>query len=132
MRIFLDFDGTVVEHEYPQIGPYNPGAFEVIEKLQQQDHEIILNTYRADCNDGTLEEAIEYLLAAPNIAPFSHILSKKRHPSPWSWENHLASGIIFLDDICKGIPMRPTSSGNADMVNWQKVDLELRKFRLYE
>ena len=43
-KIYLDFDGTCVEHRYPEIGKYNFGAIEVIEKLQQAGHNIILNT----------------------------------------------------------------------------------------
>jgi len=69
MKIYLDFDGTVVEHEYPEIGKYNKGAFKVIKKLQDAGHEIILNTYRADCNDGTLEAAKAYLDQATSIDP---------------------------------------------------------------
>ena len=34
MQIFLDFDGAVVEHYYPLIGFNNPGAKEVISKIQ--------------------------------------------------------------------------------------------------
>ena len=51
MQIFLDFDGTVVEHYYPLIGAYNPGCKEVISKLQQAGHEVILNTYRVEIDD---------------------------------------------------------------------------------
>ena len=46
MNIFLDFDGTVVEHKYPAIGKYNQGAFDVVKKLIDAGHNIILNTYR--------------------------------------------------------------------------------------
>ena len=34
MQIFLDFEGTVVEHFYPLIGAYNLGAKKVIARLQ--------------------------------------------------------------------------------------------------
>ena len=33
MIIYLDFDGTVVEHAYPQIGANNPDALKVIRRL---------------------------------------------------------------------------------------------------
>jgi hypothetical protein len=61
MYIILDFDGTVVEHKYPKIGRANPGAIGTILKLQKAGHRIILNTYRADCENGTLNHAIDYL-----------------------------------------------------------------------
>ncbi|MEN9968378.1 MAG: hypothetical protein RIR94_552, partial [Bacteroidota bacterium] len=44
MTIYLDFDGTVVEHAYPQIGAPNPHALRVIGKLQAAGHQFILNT----------------------------------------------------------------------------------------
>ena len=55
MLIQLDFDGTVVEFDYPKIGLLNPGSVEVIDKLRKAGHDIVLNTYRADLNDGTLD-----------------------------------------------------------------------------
>jgi predicted mannosyl-3-phosphoglycerate phosphatase (HAD superfamily) len=61
MQIFLDFDGTVVEHYYPLIDSYNSGAKEVISKLQCSGHDIIVNTYRVEIEDNSLQEAISYL-----------------------------------------------------------------------
>ena len=61
MLIQLDFDGTVVEFDYPKIGLLNEGSIEVVNKLRNAGHEIVLNTYRADLNDGTLEEAHVFL-----------------------------------------------------------------------
>ena len=61
MVIYLDFDGTVVEHQYPIIGQPNPNCFEVLDKLIKAGHKIILNTMRVEFQDGTLEEAISYV-----------------------------------------------------------------------
>ena len=68
MNIYLDFDGTVVEHDYPEIGKLNPGALEVIKKLQDAGHTIILNTMRVEFNDGTLEEASVASSTLPRIS----------------------------------------------------------------
>lgn len=58
MTIAVDFDGTIVEHEYPKIGKPIPFAIDVLKKLQYEDHHmLILWTVRA----GTLlDEAVEY------------------------------------------------------------------------
>ncbi|MGN0036818.1 MAG: BT0820 family HAD-type phosphatase [Bacteroidaceae bacterium] len=57
MNIAVDFDGTIVEHDYPRIGPELPFAIDTLKKLQQEQHRIILWTVR----EGTLlEEAVEY------------------------------------------------------------------------
>ena len=37
MIIYLDFDGTVVEHAYPENGELNPGSFETIQNYNLQD-----------------------------------------------------------------------------------------------
>lgn len=46
--IAIDFDGTIVEHIYPQIGKLKHSAKEVINKLFDEGHEIIIWTCR--CN----------------------------------------------------------------------------------
>lgn len=59
LTIAVDFDGTIVEHCYPQIGPEMPHAIEVLRELQDRGHRLILWTFR----DGVyLKNAVEYCL----------------------------------------------------------------------
>ena len=46
MLIAVDFDGTVVEHAYPDIGEELPHAVEVLKELVEAGHQIILWTCR--------------------------------------------------------------------------------------
>ncbi len=46
MIIAIDFDGTIVEHRFPEIGEPLPHAFEVMQALQEAGHKLILWTYR--------------------------------------------------------------------------------------
>ena len=47
MTIAVDFDGTIVTHEYPNIGKPIPFAIETLKKLQQEGHhQLILWTCR--------------------------------------------------------------------------------------
>ncbi|MEN8202397.1 MAG: hydrolase [Bacteroidota bacterium] len=57
MKIAIDFDGTIVEHKYPEIGKEIPFAIETIKALQKQKHLLILWTYRSGRE---LDEAVEY------------------------------------------------------------------------
>ena len=58
MIIAVDFDGTIVEHEYPKIGREIPFATETLRKIQQNPHHrLILWTVRTGKE---LDEAIEY------------------------------------------------------------------------
>jgi hydroxymethylpyrimidine pyrophosphatase-like HAD family hydrolase len=55
--IAIDFDGTIVEDEYPSIGKPMVFAFETLRKLQEDGHRLILWTYR---NGKKLKEAVEF------------------------------------------------------------------------
>ena len=57
LTIAVDFDGTIVEHEYPKIGREKPFAVETLLSLQEEGHTLILWTAR----DGELlEDAINW------------------------------------------------------------------------
>lgn len=57
LTIAVDFDGTLVENRYPEIGKPIIFAFETLRKLQQEGHQIILWTYRCGSK---LQEAVEF------------------------------------------------------------------------
>lgn len=57
MKIAVDFDGTLVEHRYPDIGEDILFSFETVKQLQKLGHKIILWTYRAGKE---LDEAVDY------------------------------------------------------------------------
>lgn len=58
MIIAVDFDGTIVTHQYPAIGKPIPFAIETLKKLQQVDHhDIILWSVR---EGDLLQEAVDY------------------------------------------------------------------------
>ena len=46
MTIAVDFDGTIVTHEYPQIGSELPLAIPTLKKLKEDGHKLILWTVR--------------------------------------------------------------------------------------
>ena len=57
MKIAVDFDGTIVEHRYPQIGEEKLFAFETLKQLQKLGHQLILWTFR---HGKELDDAVEY------------------------------------------------------------------------
>jgi hypothetical protein len=57
LKIAVDFDGTIVEDAYPDIGKPMLFAFETLRELQKQKHQIILWTYRSGAE---LEAAVEF------------------------------------------------------------------------
>lgn len=57
MIIAVDFDGTIVEHKYPQIGKTIAFAFDTLKQLQNENHTLILWTVR---EGELLQEAIKF------------------------------------------------------------------------
>lgn len=57
IKIAIDFDGTIVEHEYPKIGKEKLFAFQTLKELVKQGATLILWTFRTGKE---LEEAVEY------------------------------------------------------------------------
>ncbi len=57
LTIAIDFDGTIVEDEYPSIGQPIIFAFETLKKLQEDGHRLILWTYRKGRH---LEDAVKF------------------------------------------------------------------------
>lgn len=144
MKIYLDFDGTVVEFGYPSIGRFNPHAFEVLIALQESGHEIILNTARSEDNIGGLEAALEYMnekwwMIYKGEKEFKPITSthQKIHPHPWPfgkypkdediwlWLEEGNKEELYIDDIATDIPLRRASMTEGNMVDWVTVGKHL-------
>ena len=57
IRIAVDFDGTIVEHDYPEIGKEKLFAFQTLKELEKLGARLILWTFRAGPEH---EEAVEF------------------------------------------------------------------------
>ena len=60
LKIAVDFDGTIVEHEYPRIGKDKLFAIETLKELQKYGALLILWTFRSGIE---LDEAVEYCIS---------------------------------------------------------------------
>jgi len=94
MIIAVDFDGTVVDHEYPAIGKTKMFAFETLKALQEKGFRLILWTYRAGKE---LDEAVEF--CRENGIEFYAI--NKNYPEEEYIEGEISRKInadIYIDD----------------------------------
>ena len=57
MPIAIDFDGTIVDDRYPDIGREKPFAIEVLKKLIEERHRLVLWTVR---EGKLLDQAVEF------------------------------------------------------------------------
>jgi hydroxymethylpyrimidine pyrophosphatase-like HAD family hydrolase len=57
IKIAVDFDGTIVEHQYPEIGKEKLFAFRTLKELEKSGANLILWTFRTGKE---LDDAVEY------------------------------------------------------------------------
>jgi hydroxymethylpyrimidine pyrophosphatase-like HAD family hydrolase len=57
IKIAIDFDGTIVEHQYPEIGKEKLFAFRTLKELEKMGARLILWTFRTGKE---LDDAIEF------------------------------------------------------------------------
>lgn len=143
MLIYLDFDGTVVEHVHPKMGRCNFGCFEVIKKLQDAGHEIVLNTYRADIGEDSLapalrminQQAFHFLKDRGDRNDFELLpikaIGKKLDPHRFDLPAAIAVGVLFIDDMAYGTPTKSAVMSLGRMVDWDVLDVEFKKHGLY-
>ena len=59
--IYVDFDGTIQENSYPEIGFLNTGVYVFLWKLYDKGFKLVLNTYRIEINDDSFEFALQHI-----------------------------------------------------------------------
>ena len=93
MIIAIDFDGTIVEHHYPEIGRIRPFAFETLKALQAKNHRLILWSHRAG---EMLDEAVAFCLR--NGVEF-YAVNKNYPEEKWDVnESRKILADIYIDD----------------------------------
>lgn len=132
MKIYLDFDGTVVEHFYPLIGAYNPGAIEVLYLLQATGYELILNTYRSEIKDSSLNEALHYINQLPLFKKITQTTTYKITPIQWNVRQAIESNQLFIDDIAPDMPLINAPKSGGKMVDWKMVYRDLAQGRILD
>ena len=121
MYIAVDFDGTCVTHEYPNVGR-DIGAVPVLKKLVEAGHKIILNTMRSG---DELADAIQWFIDN-NITLFG----VNENPTQKSWTaSPKVYAHIYIDDAALGCPLT-TDKITRPFVDWKEVEKQLRKMKL--
>jgi hydroxymethylpyrimidine pyrophosphatase-like HAD family hydrolase len=106
--IAIDFDGTIVRHDYPGIGQAAPHAIYVMKRLQELGYRLILHTMRSGKG---LSEAIYYCLM--NGVEFWAV-NENPDQSRWTKSRKIYAH-LYIDDMAFGTPMK------NGMVDWTKV-----------
>ncbi|WP_165023933.1 hypothetical protein [Dysgonomonas sp. ZJ279] len=130
MDICIDFDGTCVSHEFPDIGN-DIGAVPVLKELVEKGHRLILFTMRSDRKkkkkvDGQ-EVIVEENVLSDAIRWFEEngipLYGVQKNPTQRFWTSSpKAYGHLYIDDANLGCPLLDNDEGSQrPYVDWVRV-----------
>lgn len=118
--VAVDFDGTCVTHEYPDVGKDVPFAFEVLKRLEMNGVKIILWTMRSG---EKLQDAVDWF-ASKHI----ELWGINENPTQKEWtQSPKCYAPIYIDDAALGCPLIPSYNGGRLMVDWKQIEKLLQE-----
>ena len=127
MTIAVDFDGTIVEHKYPEIGKEKPFAIQTLRTLQQEGNRIILFTSR---EGELLEDAVAY--CHKKGLDFFAVNSNQPADALFPRQTTKVIADVYIDD--KNLGGLPDWTDIYRMINGQRAERHAarkKKFRLF-
>lgn len=117
MIIAVDFDGTIIEAgHFPNLGPTLPHAFEVLKKLQEKGHQLILWT----CRGGKyLDAAVEF--CKENGLVFDAI-NENIDKEYYKGTSNKIVAHIYIDDAA--YPVIKKEMAGMPAINWEEIALD--------
>lgn len=117
--VAVDFDGTIVDHRYPDIGSPVPMACECLRDLVKAGWRVILWTMRSGSQ---LDEAVAYLR--------SHgvtLWGVNENPDQKGWtESPKVYANYYVDDAAVGCPLARIDGFSRLAVDWRVVGPALK------
>jgi len=113
MIIAIDFDGTCVTHDFPNVGK-DINAVPVLKRLQNEGHLFVLNTMRSG----------EYLEFAVNWFKTNglNLFGINENPTQSKWTSSpKVYAHIYIDDAALGCPLI-YDKHDRPYVDWSKVE----------
>lgn len=117
--VAIDFDGTIADHRFPDIGSAVPGAFEWMKKFQEAGVQLILWTMRSDGQESgdVLTDAVEF--CKDKGIEFYGV--NENPDQDWS-DSPKAYAHYYIDDAAIGCPLHENPRcGGAPFVDWEIV-----------
>lgn len=116
VEIAVDFDGTCVTHDYPDIGK-DIGAAKVLRQLANDGAKLILWTMRSGAH---LDDAVNWF--KKNGIPLYGV---QRNPTQDTWtDSPKAYAKVYIDDAALGCPLKyDLKLSRRPCVDWDAVRL---------
>lgn len=131
----VDFDGTMVSHEFPLIGK-DIRAVPVLRKLVENGHKIILYTMRSDKKEvkskdyNIHQKGGDYLTQAVNWCKANKIplYGIQQNPTQKNWtDSPKCYANNYIDDAAIGCPLKIDKKiSSRPFVDWVKMEKLLR------
>lgn len=119
MFICVDFDGTIVDHRYPDIGQPVPDAIKWLKILHRHGAKLILYTMRSDegVSGSSLTDAVNYLRSEG-----VQLFAANRNPGQEDWTSSpKVYADVYIDDAAFGCPLIMPRGFARPCVNWKEV-----------
>lgn len=120
MYIAIDFDGTIVDHRFPDIGVDVPGAFRWMKLWQEAGAKLILWTMRSDGDNcgPVLTQAVDFCRS--KCIEFYGV---NENPSQHTWtKSPKVYAHFYVDDSAAGCPLHDNPRlGGRPYVDWDVV-----------
>ena len=126
MIIAVDFDGTIVDHVFPEIGDLVPGALETLKEFSSRGYTLILWTMRSgkyldDATNFCKRHGIKIVFANHNPG------DRKWTDSPKVYAN------VYIDDAALGCPLKKNPRmGGRPYVDWELVRAKFYRLASYD
>ena len=115
--VAVDFDGTVVDHRYPEVGPTLPMAVESLKQMVGLGVKIILWTMRSGKE---LDDAVNWY--KENDIPLFGI---NENPEQASWTTSpKAYAQLYIDDAAFGAPLMQLAHMARPGIDWSRVCIQ--------
>lgn len=100
--------------------------------LQAKGYELILNTYRSEIKDSSLNEALHYINQLPLFKKITQTTTYKITPIQWNVRQAIESNQLFIDDIAPDMPLINAPKSGGKMVDWKTVYRDLAQGRILD
>jgi hypothetical protein len=133
MYIVVDFDGSVVTHDFPRMGK-DIGSVPTLKKLVENGHQLILFTMRSkflDKKSGDVKDTL-----TPAVQWFKdndiELFGIQTNPTQGMWtQSPKAYGELIIDDAAFGCPLKMDKNlSDRPFIDWVVVEKGLIEMNL--
>lgn len=114
IKIAVDFDGTCVDHRYPEVGDDAPNCVEVLKALADRGDRLFLYTMRSG---NTLADAVSWFVG--HGIPLSGVNSDPAQ-SEWTHSPKCFAN-RYVDDAAVGCPLIEIDGFERPVVDWEVI-----------